>query len=87
MDENISVCTQIDLNGNTTDAVPKRFFLSCPFTNQSFEGSPYRLEYSVSGKSFEYSKKLVFMIPHHESIGKSLYLQVIKSNRFLKTRR
>ncbi|XP_047362061.1 uncharacterized protein LOC124953971 isoform X1 [Vespa velutina] len=71
MDENISVCTHIALHGNTTDSVPNRFILSCPFTNQSFEGSPYRLEYSVSGKRFEYSKKLVFIIPHHESIDEN----------------
>ncbi|KAI4486498.1 PREDICTED: uncharacterized protein LOC106791229 isoform X1 [Polistes canadensis] len=71
MDENISTCTHIAFYGNTTDSVPNKFFLSCPFTNQSYEGSPYRLEYFVSRKTLEYSKKLVFIIPHHESIDEN----------------
>ncbi|KAK2581249.1 hypothetical protein KPH14_008039 [Odynerus spinipes] len=71
MDEHISMCSHIALHRNTTDLVPNKFFISCPFTNQSFENSPYRLEYSVSGKRFEYSKKLVFIIPHHESIDEN----------------
>lgn len=71
MNERLSMCTHIALHGNTTDLVPNKFFISCPFTNQSFEGSPYRLEYSASGKRFEYSKKLVFNVPHHESFDEN----------------
>lgn len=70
MDDNLSVCTHVATYTypNMTDLLPDRFLLTCPITNQSFEGTPYRLEYFISGRRFEYNKKLIFTIPYHESI-------------------
>lgn len=66
-----SHCRHIELF-NYGEVINKpELYVSCPFyPNSSFEGDDYRLEYLVAGKDFEFSRKLVFRVPHHLNIGK-----------------
>ncbi|XP_015175205.1 PREDICTED: uncharacterized protein LOC107065755 isoform X1 [Polistes dominula] len=69
LDENNYKCMHVSSYGNKTDLESNnKFSLSCSFLSQSYEGSPYRLQYFVARETWQYSKKLVFIIPHHESI-------------------
>lgn len=64
-----SYCRHIQLRGLKEINKLPNLFISCPFSNSSFEGIPYRLEYLIAGDNYEYSKKLVFQVPDHLSIG------------------
>ncbi|XP_012278230.1 uncharacterized protein LOC105698504 isoform X2 [Orussus abietinus] len=67
--EGTSVCRHIHLYGNVTHQRPSELFVSCPFSDDSFEGASYRLEYLVVGKCYEFSRKLVFNVPIHRFVN------------------
>ncbi|KAJ8680618.1 hypothetical protein QAD02_016405 [Eretmocerus hayati] len=69
-DEDTSACRHVEFFKNSSMAPLKDFFVSCPFSNNSFENAPYRLEYLISGDNYEYSRKFVFIVPNHRSIDK-----------------
>lgn len=68
--ENMSACRHVEFYGNTTQKWPKDFYVSCPFSDEKYETTPYRLEYLVESDDYEYSRKLVFIVPRHRYIGK-----------------
>ncbi|XP_057325549.1 uncharacterized protein LOC130667741 isoform X1 [Microplitis mediator] len=67
-----SYCRHIQLRGLKEINKLPNLFISCPFSNSSFEGIPYRLEYLIAGDNYEYSKKLVFQVPDHLSIDENI---------------
>lgn len=69
--EGVSACRDVQLHGNSSHPAPKDLFVSCPFSGDSYEGLPYRLEYDVVGDDFAFSRKYVFYVPLHRSIGRS----------------
>ncbi|XP_011500596.1 PREDICTED: uncharacterized protein LOC105364382 isoform X2 [Ceratosolen solmsi marchali] len=71
-DEETSSCHRVKFYGNVTTYPLKEFHLSCPFSNNSFENNPYRLEYLISGDNYEYSRKLVFIVPNHRFIDQTV---------------
>ncbi|XP_001604511.1 uncharacterized protein LOC100120917 isoform X1 [Nasonia vitripennis] len=71
-DEKTSACRNVRFYGNASNLPLQDFFVSCPFYNSSFENSPYRLEYLVSGPNYEYSRKLVFIVPNHIFIDNAI---------------
>ena len=70
MESKENACRHIELYGNDSHPVPKHLYVSCPFSDAAYEGSPYRLEYTAIGKDFLYSRKYVFYVPNHEFIGR-----------------
>ncbi|XP_011704676.1 PREDICTED: uncharacterized protein LOC105459973 [Wasmannia auropunctata] len=73
-DEN--ACRHVELlHGNASHPTPKDFYVSCPFSDASYEGYPYCLEYLAIGKNFVYSRKYVFHVPQHELIEDSAQVQ------------
>lgn len=76
-DEETSACRNVRFYSNVSNLPLQDFFVSCPFSNSSFENSPYRLEYLVSGPNYEYSRKLVFIVPNHIFIGECFSLSVL----------
>ncbi|XP_034952250.1 uncharacterized protein [Chelonus insularis] len=87
-----SHCRYFQLSGHNETVELPELFVSCIFSNSSFEGQPYRLEYLISGDSYEYSRKFVFKVPHHLSIHESVediksfipffYVDVSEANAF-----
>ncbi|XP_058807442.1 uncharacterized protein LOC131673451 [Phymastichus coffea] len=71
-DEETSVCRHVHFYRNQTNYRFKDFFVACPFYNNSYENNTYRLEYLISGDNYEYSRKLVFVVPDHKSIADSV---------------
>ncbi|CAG5094910.1 Protein of unknown function [Cotesia congregata] len=67
-----SYCRHIQLGDLKEANELPNLFISCPFSNSSFEGVPYRLEYLITGNNYEYSKKFVFQVPDHLSIDESI---------------
>lgn len=72
MNENESACRYIQLYGNETLPAPKDLYISCPFSNESYESIPYQLDYLVTGERYKYSKRYIFNVPAHKFIGKYL---------------
>lgn len=72
MNENESACRYIQLYGNKTVPAPKDLYISCPFSNESYESIPYQLDYLVTGERYKYSKRYIFNVPAHKFIGKYL---------------
>ncbi|XP_043463754.1 uncharacterized protein LOC122499448 isoform X2 [Leptopilina heterotoma] len=66
--EKLSACRHVEFYGNTTQQWPKDFFVSCPFSDETYETTPYRLEYLIESHNYEYSRKLVFIVPRHRFI-------------------
>ncbi|GAB1866897.1 SEFIR domain-containing protein [Camponotus japonicus] len=66
--ENENACRYVELYGNATHPAPKELYVSCPFSDATYEGSPYRLEYLMIGENFVYSKKYIFYVPQHKFI-------------------
>ncbi|XP_014482953.1 PREDICTED: uncharacterized protein LOC106748683 [Dinoponera quadriceps] len=73
--ESVSACRHVELYGNSSHPAPKHLFVSCPFTNDRYEGLPYRLEYAVVGDDFAYSRKYMFYVPQHRRIADGLALR------------
>lgn len=71
LDENEAACRYIELYGNETVPAPKELYVSCPFSDESYESVPYRLDYLVTGEKYKYSKRYVFNVPVHKVIGES----------------
>ena len=64
-------CREIEIYRKDSNVSFPELFVSCPFAEETeIEGITYRLEYLVVGSSYEYSKKLVFIVPRHTFIGK-----------------
>ncbi|XP_023247431.1 uncharacterized protein LOC106635760 isoform X2 [Copidosoma floridanum] len=63
-----SACRHVEFSRKLHTEAPNFFYVSCPFSNRSFENSQYRLEYLISSKNYEYSRKLVFIVPNHRYI-------------------
>lgn len=72
LDESWSVCSRLQLYGNETHSAPRDLFISCPFSNELYESIPYELDYLVNGETYNYTKRYVFNVPRHESIGERL---------------
>ncbi|KYN18224.1 hypothetical protein ALC57_09471 [Trachymyrmex cornetzi] len=70
-----NACRHIELYGNDNHPVPKHLYVSCPFSDAAYEGSPYRLEYTAIGEDFVYSRKYVFYVPNHEFIENSVQIE------------
>ncbi|KYN39020.1 hypothetical protein ALC56_06446 [Trachymyrmex septentrionalis] len=75
MESKENACRHIELYGNDSHPVPKHLYVSCPFSDAAYEGSPYRLEYTAIGKDFLYSRKYVFYVPNHEFIENSVQIE------------
>ncbi|XP_053987508.1 uncharacterized protein LOC128880941 [Hylaeus volcanicus] len=75
LDENELACRRIDLYGNQTDPAPKELYVSCPFSNDSYESLPYRLDYLVTGKTYNYSKQYIFNVPVHKFIEEGISIK------------
>ncbi|KAK0179883.1 hypothetical protein PV327_005594 [Microctonus hyperodae] len=67
-----SHCRHIKLFDFEYSTVTPEIFISCPFSNFSFEGVAYRLEYLIGGKNYEYSRKFIFKVPYHLSIDEDI---------------
>ncbi|XP_043274478.1 uncharacterized protein [Venturia canescens] len=65
-------CFEIDIHPKNEETLFPEIFFSCPFAEETFEATPYRLQYLVVGKDFEYSRKLVFVVPRHMEIDESI---------------
>lgn len=79
----------MQLYENASHPVPKDLYVSCPFSDATYEGSPYRLEYSVIEEHYAYSKKYIFYVPQHKFIGKFFFSRLfialfINSQLFLR---
>ncbi|XP_043791661.1 uncharacterized protein LOC122714412 isoform X1 [Apis laboriosa] len=68
LNENESACRYIQLYGNETLPAPKDLYISCPFSNESYESIPYQLDYLVTGERYKYSKRYIFNVPAHKFI-------------------
>ncbi|XP_033229384.1 uncharacterized protein LOC117180896 isoform X2 [Belonocnema kinseyi] len=71
--EKTSACRHVEFYGNTTQKWPKDFYISCPFSDEKYETTPYRLEYLVEFDNYEYSRKLVFIVPRHRYIDENVF--------------
>lgn len=71
VDEDANACRHVALYGNSSHPAPRHLYVSCPFADAAYEGSPYRLEYLAIGKNYAYSRKYLFYVPQHERIGES----------------
>ncbi|CAK9812967.1 hypothetical protein ANTQUA_LOCUS7476 [Anthophora quadrimaculata] len=69
LNESESACRYVKLYGNETHPPPKELYVSCPFSNESYESIPYRLDYLVTGERYNYSKRYIFNVPVHRFIG------------------
>lgn len=69
-DKNEHACRHIQLYGNASHSVPKDLYVSCPFTDATYEGSPYRLEYVAIQENHAYNKRYIFVVPYHNFIGR-----------------
>ncbi|XP_018397952.1 PREDICTED: uncharacterized protein LOC108775972 [Cyphomyrmex costatus] len=70
-----NACRHIELYGNDSHPAPKHLYVSCPFSDAAYEGSPYRLEYIATGEDFVYNRKYVFYVPYHEFIENSVQIE------------
>ncbi|XP_017789358.1 PREDICTED: uncharacterized protein LOC108571752 isoform X5 [Habropoda laboriosa] len=68
LNESESACRYVKLYGNETHPPPDEFYVSCPFSNESYESIPYRLDYLVTGERYNYSKRYIFNVPIHRFI-------------------
>lgn len=68
-DDRQAACREVEIYGRDSEISFPELFVSCPFADETFEAVPYRLEYLAVGNSYEYSRKLVFIVPRHRSIG------------------
>lgn len=75
LNENESICRYVEVHGNETDPAPKELYVSCPFSDESYESVPYRLEYLVTGEKYKYSKRYVFNVPVHRFIGEDVSIK------------
>ncbi|XP_017789355.1 PREDICTED: uncharacterized protein LOC108571752 isoform X2 [Habropoda laboriosa] len=71
LNESESACRYVKLYGNETHPPPDEFYVSCPFSNESYESIPYRLDYLVTGERYNYSKRYIFNVPIHRFIDVS----------------
>lgn len=71
--EDENACRYIQLYGNVSHPMPKDLYVSCPFSDATYEGSPYRLEYATIQEKYVYSKKYIFYVPQHKLIGGSSF--------------
>ncbi|KAL7303825.1 hypothetical protein TKK_0003949 [Trichogramma kaykai] len=60
-----SACRHAKFHHNVTQFPLTDFHVSCPFSNYSFEMVSYRLEYAIYNDTYEYSRKLLFLVPDH----------------------
>ncbi|XP_032666687.1 uncharacterized protein LOC116842091 isoform X2 [Odontomachus brunneus] len=72
--EGVSACRVVRVPDNSRHPAPKHLYVSCPFSEDIYEGLPYRLEYAVVGKNFAYNKKYVFYVPQHTHIADGVAL-------------
>lgn len=72
LNSNQSHCRRVGLYGNATNPAPKQLYVSCPFSNDSYESFPYRLDILITGGTYSYSKQYIFNVPRQELIGKKL---------------
>ncbi|XP_003394123.2 uncharacterized protein LOC126916829 isoform X1 [Bombus affinis] len=75
LDENESACRYIELYGNETNPVPQELYISCPFSDVSYESVPYRLDYLVIGEKYKYRKRYIFNVPVHRFIGEGVSIK------------
>ncbi|XP_050464992.1 uncharacterized protein LOC126858564 [Cataglyphis hispanica] len=71
--ENENACRYVQLYGNP---VPKDLYVSCPFSDATYEGAPYRLEYSVIEEHYTYNKKYIFYVPQHKFIEDGIPIEM-----------
>ncbi|XP_011636448.1 uncharacterized protein LOC105426763 [Pogonomyrmex barbatus] len=64
-----SACRRIELYGNASHPAPKELHVSCPFSEDTYEGSSYSLEYLAIGDNYAYTGTYVFYVPRHEHFG------------------
>lgn len=75
-DKSKSACRHVQLYGNASQPVPKELYVSCPFTDATYEGSSYRLEYLVTGENYVYGKKYIFRVPQHKFIEDGVEIEM-----------
>ncbi|KAL6439571.1 hypothetical protein ACFW04_003990 [Cataglyphis niger] len=74
--ENENACRYVQLYGNASNPVPKDLYVSCPFSDATYEGAPYRLEYSVIEEHYTYNKKYIFYVPQHKFIEDGIPIEM-----------
>ncbi|XP_029662622.1 uncharacterized protein LOC115235160 [Formica exsecta] len=74
--DNENACRHVQLYENASHPVPKDLYVSCPFSDATYEGSPYRLEYSVIEEHYAYSKKYIFYVPQHKLIEDGIPVEI-----------
>ncbi|XP_076228523.1 uncharacterized protein LOC116432018 [Nomia melanderi] len=75
LNSNQSHCRRIKFYGNATNPAPEQLYVSCPFSNDSYESFPYRLDLLVTGDTYSYSKQYIFNVPRQESIEEGTSVQ------------
>ncbi|XP_076292829.1 uncharacterized protein LOC143215020 isoform X2 [Lasioglossum baleicum] len=89
---NQSACRHVEFYGNETHPAPEELYVSCPFANDSYESSPYRLHVLLTGETYNYSKQYIFNVPRHRFIEEDagvrdytpfVYVDVSDAPRFL----
>lgn len=75
-DKNEHACRHIQLYGNASHSVPKDLYVSCPFTDATYEGSPYRLEYVAIQENHAYNKRYIFVVPYHNFIEDGIQVEI-----------
>ncbi|KZC11530.1 PREDICTED: uncharacterized protein LOC107189611 [Dufourea novaeangliae] len=72
LNPNESACRHIVLYGNETHPAPKDLYVSCPFSNNSFESFPYQLDILVISETYNYSKRYIFNVPRQKFTGEGV---------------
>ncbi|XP_033321808.1 uncharacterized protein LOC117217969 isoform X2 [Megalopta genalis] len=72
LNPNQSACRQIKFYGNKTHPAPKELYVSCPFSDESYESSSYRLDVQLIGETYNYSKKYIFNVPQQRLIDEDV---------------
>lgn len=76
VDESKVACRHIMLYGNSSYSAPKDLYVSCPFSDAAYEGSPYRLEYLAGDENYAYyNKKYIFYVPQHTHIEDGIQIE------------
>ncbi|XP_043254469.1 uncharacterized protein LOC122398548 [Colletes gigas] len=75
LNESQLACRSIKLFGNETHPAPKELYVSCPFSNDSYESTPYQFDYLVIGKTYNYSKQYIFNVPAHKFIEEGISIK------------
>ncbi|XP_076653491.1 uncharacterized protein LOC143359449 isoform X2 [Halictus rubicundus] len=89
---NESACRHVKFYGNETHPSPKELYVSCPFHDETYELTSYKLDILLTGETYNYSKMYIFNVPRHrfieEDVGVQyytpfIYVDVSNKPRFL----